>query len=66
VRPLGLGNGVFNSYMIYFSVVVSALSLGAKVNIGVPGDCKDFVVSWEGFGLLLGFLDLWRGVEATY
>jgi hypothetical protein len=31
VRPLGLGNGVFDSYVIYFSVIVPALSLGVKV-----------------------------------
>jgi hypothetical protein len=60
VTPLGLGNGAFDSYMIYFSVVVSALSLGVKISIGAPGDCKDCVMGWEGFDLLLGFSDLWR------
>jgi hypothetical protein len=59
MRPLDLGNWAFNSYMIYFSEIVSMLSLGVKISIGAPGDYKDCVVSWEGFGLLLGFLDLW-------
>jgi hypothetical protein len=45
VRPFGLGNWVFNNYMIYFSVIVSALSLGVKVGIGTSGDCKDCAMS---------------------
>jgi hypothetical protein len=60
VRPVGLGNGAFDSYVIYFSVVVSVISLAVKVGIGAPNDCKDCAVSWEDFGLLLGFSDLWR------
>jgi hypothetical protein len=39
VRPLSLGNGAFDSYMIYFSVVVSVLSLHVKVDIIAPSDC---------------------------
>jgi hypothetical protein len=58
VRPLGLGNGAFDSYVIYFSVVVSVLSLGVEVGIGAPSDCKDCAVSWAGFGLLLGVMSL--------
>jgi hypothetical protein len=60
VRPFGLGNGAFDSYMIYFSVIISPLSLGVKIGIGASGDCKDCVMSWKGFVLLLGFLDLWQ------
>jgi hypothetical protein len=60
VRPLGLCNGAFNNYMIYFSIIVSTLPLGVKVYIGTSGDCKDCAVSWEGFALLLGLLGLWR------
>jgi hypothetical protein len=60
VRPLGLGNGAFDSYVIYYSVIVLALSLGVKIDIGSPGDCKDCAMSWEGFILLMGFLDLWK------
>jgi hypothetical protein len=60
VRSLGLGNGTFDSYVIYFSTIVLALSLGVKVGIGTFNNCKDCAMSWEGFILLLGFLGLWR------
>jgi hypothetical protein len=60
VRPLGLGNGAFDSYMIYLSVIVLALSLAVKVSIGTSGKCKDCATGWEGFVWLLGFLGLWR------
>jgi hypothetical protein len=33
VRPLSLGDGTFDDYMIHFSVVVSALSFGAKISV---------------------------------
>jgi hypothetical protein len=69
VRALGLGNGDFDSYMIYFFVIVPTLLLGVKVGIGTSGNCKDCVVSWEGFILLLGFLGLWQrwgGVLASF
>jgi hypothetical protein len=59
VRPLGLGNGALDSYMIYFSVIVLALLLGVKVGIGTSGDCKDCDMGWKGFIWLLGFLGLW-------
>jgi hypothetical protein len=58
VRPLGLGNGSFDSYVIYFSITLPALSLGVKVGIGTSDNCKDYAMSWEGFILLLGFLSL--------
>jgi hypothetical protein len=58
VRLFCLGNRAFNDYVIYFSVIVSALPLGFKIGIGASGDCKDCTVSWESFILLLGFLDL--------
>jgi hypothetical protein len=57
---LGLGNGVFDCYMIYFYVVVSALSHGIKVGIRTSDDCKDCAMSWECVVLLLGFLGLRR------
>jgi hypothetical protein len=58
---LGLGNGAFNHYMIYFSIVLSVLSLGVKAGIGTSSYCKDCAMSWKGFVLLLGFLGLrWR------
>jgi hypothetical protein len=60
VRPLGLGNGAFDNYVIYFSVIVATLSFGAKVGIRTSVDYKDCGMSWECFILLLGFLGLWR------
>jgi hypothetical protein len=60
VRPLGLGNGAFDSYVIYFSIIVLTLSLGVKVGIGTFANCTDCVIGWEGFVWLLGFLGLWQ------
>jgi hypothetical protein len=60
MRSLGLGNGAFDTYVIYFSVIVLTLSLGVKVSIGASGDCKDCAMCWECFVSLLGFLGLWR------
>jgi hypothetical protein len=54
LRPLGLGNWAFDSYVIYFSIIVSALPLGVQVGIGTSSNCKDCGMSWEGFILLLG------------
>jgi hypothetical protein len=59
VRPLGLGDGTFDNYMIYFLVIISMLLLGVKIGIGASSDCKDCAMSWKNFHLLLGFLDLW-------
>jgi hypothetical protein len=58
MRPLGLGDGTFNSYMIYFLVIISTLLYGVEIGIGSSGDCKDCAMSWESFVLLLGFLYL--------
>jgi hypothetical protein len=59
--PLGLCNWAFNSYVIYFPIIVSMLLLGFDVGIGASSDCEDCAVSWESFILLLGFMDLrWR------
>jgi hypothetical protein len=33
VGPFGLGKGAFDNYVVYFSIVISALSLGVKVGI---------------------------------
>jgi hypothetical protein len=60
IRPLGLGNGAFDNYVIYFSIIVPVMSLGVKIGIGTFGNCKDCVMGWEGFVWLLGFLGLWR------
>jgi hypothetical protein len=56
VRPLGLCDGAFDSYVIYFSVIVSALSLGVKLGIGISCDCKDLAMSWKGFIFFAGVL----------
>jgi hypothetical protein len=53
-RPFGLSNGAFDSYVIYFSVIVPALSHGVKICIGNFGNCEDCAMNWEGFVLLLG------------
>jgi hypothetical protein len=60
MRPLGLGNGAFDNYVIYFSVIVPALLLGVKVGIETSSNCKNCAMGWEGFVSLLGFLGLWR------
>jgi hypothetical protein len=61
VGQLGLGDGTFDHYMIYFSVVVPTLSLGIGFIIGATNDCKDCIVSWESFTILLWFLDFQQG-----
>jgi hypothetical protein len=59
VGPIGLGNGAFDNYVIYFFVVVSVLSVGVKVSIGTSDDCEDCAMSGEGLSFLLRLLDLW-------
>jgi hypothetical protein len=58
--PLGLDDGAFDDYMVYFPIIISALPFCVKVGIGTFDDCEDCAVSGEGVILLLGFLDLWR------
>jgi hypothetical protein len=41
VKPLGMGNGAFDNYVIYISIIVPVLSLGVKVGIGTSGNSKD-------------------------
>jgi hypothetical protein len=60
VRPFGLSNWAFDSYMIYFSVVVSALSIVVKVGVGTSDNCGDCAIGGEGIGLLRSLLDLWQ------
>jgi hypothetical protein len=60
VRLFGLSDGAFDSYMIYFSVVISALSLGVKVGVGASGDCEDCAMGGDGIRLLGRLLDLWQ------
>jgi hypothetical protein len=60
VGPFGLGDGAFNNYMIYFSIVISVLSLGVKIGVGASDNCEDCAMGEKGFKLLWRFLDLWR------
>jgi hypothetical protein len=57
VRPLGLCDWTFDNRMVYFSIVILALSHAFKVYVGNFGNCEDCAMGWEGFALLLGFLD---------
>jgi hypothetical protein len=52
VRPFGLSNGAFDSYKVYFSVVISTMSLGVKVGVGTSGNCENCAVGGEGIWLL--------------
>jgi hypothetical protein len=61
VGPLGLGDRAFDRHMIFFSVVVSALSPGAGFSIGATNYCKYCTMGWESFALLLWFLDFQWG-----
>jgi hypothetical protein len=55
----------FDSYVIYFSVVIFALSFGIEIGVGASGNCEDCVMGGEGFRLLWGFLDLWQRWRRT-
>jgi hypothetical protein len=59
-HSIGLSDGAFDDYMVYFSVVISALLLGVKTGVGTSSDCEDCAVGGEGIIFLLGFLDLWQ------
>jgi hypothetical protein len=59
VGPLGLSDGAFDGYMVYFSVVISALLLGIKIGVRTSSDCEDYAVNGEDIILLMWFLDLW-------
>jgi hypothetical protein len=60
VGPFDLSDGAFDSYIFYFSIVISALSLGVKIGVGTSANCEDCDVGGKGFRLLRGFLDLWQ------
>jgi hypothetical protein len=60
VRPLYLCNGAFDDYVVYLSVIVSALPLAVEIGVGTSSNHKDCVMGWESFTLLLVFLILWR------
>jgi hypothetical protein len=58
VGSLGLCDGTFDRYMVYFPVVISVLPFSVKVWIGTSSNCEDCTVGGEGIGLLRGLLDL--------
>jgi hypothetical protein len=47
-----LGNWAFDNYVIYFSIVVSVLSLGVKVGVRTTSNYEDYAVSRECIRLL--------------
>jgi hypothetical protein len=59
VRPLGLCDWTLDNHMVYFSIVIPAMSLAFKVCVGTPGNCNDCAMGWKGFSLLPRVLDLW-------
>jgi hypothetical protein len=58
VRPFGLGNGAFNSYMIDLPIIVSLLPLAIEIGVGTSCYCENYVVGGEGISLLRRLLDL--------
>jgi hypothetical protein len=58
VRLLRVCNEAFHGYMIYLSVIVSALSFGVEIDVGTSGNYEDCTMGWESFALLLRFLIL--------
>jgi hypothetical protein len=61
MRPFHLGNGIFDNNVIDLPIIVSALSLGIKIDVGASDDYEDWTLGGEGIGLLQRFLDLrWR------
>jgi hypothetical protein len=61
VRPFSLSNRTFDSDVIDLPVIIVALSLGVKINIGASGNCEDCAMGGEDVSLLWRFLDLrWR------
>jgi hypothetical protein len=46
VRPFGLCDGAFDSHVVYFPVVIPALSLAFEVCVGTPIVAR--IVPWVG------------------
>jgi hypothetical protein len=51
--------------MIYFYIVISALSFGVEISIGASGDCKDCVMSWKKLHFVAGILGFVAEVEVV-
>jgi hypothetical protein len=60
VGQFSLSDGAFDSYMIYFYIVISALSHCVEIGVGTFGYCEICAMGGKGFRPLQGFLDLWR------
>jgi hypothetical protein len=56
VGPHGFRDGAFNSYIVYFRVVIIVLPFSIKIYIGTSGNGEDCAVGGEGIGLLRGAL----------
>jgi hypothetical protein len=59
VRPFGLSDGAFDSYMMYLSIVIYVLSFGVEIGVRAFSNYEDCAVAGKGFRLLRGFLNLW-------
>jgi hypothetical protein len=60
VGPFDLSDGAFDNYVVYFSVVISALPISVKICIGTSSNCEVCAMGGEGISLLRGLLDLRR------
>jgi hypothetical protein len=57
----GLCNGTFDDDMINLPVIITMMSLGVEVGIGISCNCMDCAMCGESISLLRSFLDLrWR------
>jgi hypothetical protein len=59
VGPFGLSDGTLDNYVIYFSVVISALPLGIEVGVGISDNCENCKMGGKGDSLLWRLFDLW-------
>jgi hypothetical protein len=66
VGTLGLSDGAFDGYMVYFPVVISTVLLGVIIGVGTFGDCEDCAMGGDDIILFLGFLDLWWRVGFSF
>jgi hypothetical protein len=60
MRPLGLGNGAFDSDMVNLTIIVHALPFSFEIRVSTSSDSQNGAVSGEGLELLRRFLGLLR------